>query len=104
MIHFRATDVKCVIYCILSARLQAEALVPQPAYGYHTTPAKSQRNNNTHRTRTIQPINYQDDARSNKHKINLIAIYYVLTSETCRALNKEIIKQVTSSWSLFVQN
>jgi len=27
----------------------------------------------------------------------------VLTSETCRALNKEIIKQVTSRWSLFTQ-
>jgi len=33
-----------------------EALVPQPAYGYHTTPAKPQRNNNTHRTRAIQPM------------------------------------------------
>ena len=27
----------------------------------------------------------------------------VLTSKTCWALNKEIIKQVTSSWSLFIQ-
>ena len=27
----------------------------------------------------------------------------VLTCETCRALNNEIIKQVTSSWSLFIQ-
>jgi len=27
----------------------------------------------------------------------------VLTSEACWALNKEIIKQVTSSWSLFTQ-
>jgi len=27
--------------------------VLQPAYGYHTTPAKPQRNINTHRTRTI---------------------------------------------------
>jgi len=27
----------------------------------------------------------------------------VLTSETCCALNNEIIKQVTSSWSLFIQ-
>ena len=26
-----------------------------------------------------------------------------LTSETCGALNNEIIKQVTSSWSLFIQ-
>ena len=28
----------------------------------------------------------------------------VLTSETCWALNNEIIKQVTSSWSLFIEN
>jgi len=27
----------------------------------------------------------------------------VLTSETCLALNNGIIKQVTSSWSLFIQ-
>jgi len=36
--------------------MQAEALVPQPAYGYHTTTAKPQRNTNTHRTRAIQPM------------------------------------------------
>ena len=28
----------------------------KPAYGYHTTPAKLQRNTNTHRTRAIQPM------------------------------------------------
>ena len=27
----------------------------------------------------------------------------VLTSETCRALNEEMKKQLTSSWSLFIQ-
>ena len=37
-------------------RDQLEALVPQPAYRYHTTPAKPQRNTNTHRTRAIQPM------------------------------------------------
>ena len=36
-------------------RVQAEAVF-QPASGYHTTPAKPQRNTNTHRTRTIQPM------------------------------------------------
>ena len=30
-------------------RMQVEALVPQPAYGYHITTAKPQRNTNTHR-------------------------------------------------------
>jgi len=28
----------------------------KPASGYHTTPAKPQRNTNTHRTRAIQPM------------------------------------------------
>jgi len=28
----------------------------QPVYGYHTTTAKPQCNNNTHRTRAIQPM------------------------------------------------
>jgi len=37
-------------------RMQVEALVLQPAYGYHTTTAKPQRNTNTHRTRAIQPM------------------------------------------------
>jgi len=40
-----------VVWC--GIRMQAEA-VPQPAYGYNTTPAKPQRNNSTHRTRAIQ--------------------------------------------------
>jgi len=35
---------------------EAEALVPQPPYGYHTTTAKAKRNTNTHRTRAIQPM------------------------------------------------
>ena len=33
--------------------VQAEALVPQPAYGYHTTIAIPQRNTNTHRNRSM---------------------------------------------------
>ena len=28
----------------------------KPASGYHTTPAKPQRNTNTHRTRAVKPI------------------------------------------------
>ena len=35
---------------------ETEALVPQPAYGYHTSPTKPQCNTNTHRTRAIQPM------------------------------------------------
>jgi len=60
----------------------------QPAYGYHITTAKPQRNTSTHRTRSISRKLLRMD---------------VLTSKTCGALNKEIIKQVTSSWSFFTQ-
>ena len=43
-----------MVWC--GIRMQAEALVLQPAYGYHTTTAKPQRNTNTHRARAIQPM------------------------------------------------
>ena len=36
------------LYCSGSVCVQAEALEPRPAYGYHTTTAKPQRNTNTH--------------------------------------------------------
>jgi len=39
-----------VVWC--GIRMQAE----QPASGYHTLPAKPQRNTNTHRTRAIKPM------------------------------------------------
>jgi len=48
------------LYCFgsmfVGIRTQAEALVLQLAYGYHTTTAKPQRNTTTHRTRAIQPM------------------------------------------------
>ena len=77
-------------------RMQAEALGLQPASGYHTTPAKPQRNTNTHRTRAIQLMKQQQISSK-------LLRMGVLTSETCWALNNEIIKQVTWSWSLFIQ-
>ena len=46
----------CSGVCVCGIRMQAEALVFQPVSGYHTIPAKPQRNNNTHRTRAIQPM------------------------------------------------
>jgi len=46
------------LYCSgsMCVGVQAEALVPEPAYGYHTTTAKPQRNTNKHQTRAIQPM------------------------------------------------
>jgi len=38
--------------------MQVEVL--QPAYVYHTTTAKPQRNTNTHRTRAIQPMKFHE--------------------------------------------
>ena len=53
-------DVTCFIISLFNAQhvsiLRSLRLVPQPAYGYHTTTAKPQRNTNTHRTRAIQPM------------------------------------------------
>ena len=75
-------------------RMQAEALVLQSAYGYHSQTTTqhqhiSNQSNTTHEiTQQIIPKLLRID---------------VLTSETCWALNNEIIKQVTSSWSLFIQ-
>ena len=45
-----------VLHCGLAGLIGWLALVLQPAYGYHTTPANPQRNTNTHRTRLIQPM------------------------------------------------
>jgi len=61
----------------------------QPASGYHTTPAKPQRN--SYQSNTTLEIS---------HKLLRMD---VLTSETCSVLNNEILKQVTCSWSLFIQ-
>jgi hypothetical protein len=74
--------------------MQAETLLP--ASGYHTTPAKPQRNTNTsYQSNTTHEITQQISRK--------LLRMDVLTFETCWALNKEINKQVTSSWSLFIQ-
>jgi len=59
VIIWDAPECVCVFYylgCTHGIQMQAEALMLQPAYGYHTTPAKPQRNTNTHRTRAIRPL------------------------------------------------
>jgi len=43
------------LYCSGSMWQRGNEAMSQPAYGYHTTTAKPQRNN-THRTRAIQPM------------------------------------------------
>jgi len=48
--------VALIWFDLCGIRMQAEALVPQPAYGYHTTTAIPQRNSNTDRTRSMQPM------------------------------------------------
>ena len=69
-------------------------VVLQPASGYHTSPAKPQRNTNT-QNNTTHEITQQISRK-------LLRVD-VLTSEIRWALNNEIKKQVTSSWSLFIQ-
>jgi len=56
-------------------RMQAEALLLQPASGYHTTPAKPQRNTNTaNQSNTTQEITQQISRK--------LLRMNVLTSET----------------------
>jgi len=71
----------------------SQGTVLQPESGYHTTPATPQRNSN--QSHTTHEITQQISRK--------LLRMVVLTSETCWALNNEIIKQVTSSWSIFIQ-
>ena len=52
-----------------------------------------------------QPLSLQNNtSRDITHQISRkLLTMEVLTSDTCWAVNNEIIKQVTSSWSLFIQ-
>ena len=78
-------------------RMQAEALL-QPACGYHTTPHQpNHKVTSTH----IEPEQY--NTWNNSTNKSQAPEDNVLTSETCWALNNEIIKQVTSSWCVFIQ-
>jgi len=65
----------------------------QPAYGYHTTTTQHQHTSN--QNNTTHAITHQISRK--------LLSMDVLTSETCWAVNNEIIKQVTSSWSIFIQ-
>jgi len=65
----------------------------KPAYGYHTTTMQHQHTSN--QNHTTHAITHQIS-----HKLLRMD---VLTSETCWPVNNEIIKQVTPSWSLFIQ-
>jgi hypothetical protein len=93
-------------------------LVLQSASGYHTTPVKPQRKTNTHcfslhkdttppqPNHTVTPTHIVPEQYNpwNKPTISRKLLKMdVLTFETCWAVNSEIIKQVTSSWSLFIQ-
>jgi len=87
--------VRCVLVlrCGLAGVVWYPDAVLQPSSGYHTTPAKPQRNSNQSNTthETTQQISRK------------LLKMDVLTSEISSALNNEIIKQVTSSWPLFIQ-
>jgi len=74
-------------------RMQVEALVHQPTYGYHTT----QPNHNVTPTHIEPDTTHEVTQRISRKLLRMD----VLTSERCWALNKGLIKQVTSSWSLF---
>ena len=70
-----------LVWC--GIRMQAEALL-QPASVYNIEPEQHNPWNNATISRKLLKMD-------------------VLTFETCWAVNNEIIKQVTSSWSIFIQ-
>ena len=71
--------------------------VLQPTPGYTITPAKPQ---HKHQHSSNENNTTLEITQQISHKLLRMD---VLTSETCWAVNNEIIKQVTSSWSLFIQ-
>ena len=82
--------------CSMQVVYRSEAVL-QPASGYHNTVRKPKRNTKTtNQSNTTHEITQQI---SRKH-----LTMDVLTSGKCSAVNNEIIKQVTSSWSLFIQH
>ena len=78
-------------------RMQAQAL---KCFSLHKDTTPPQPNHNVTPTH-IEPEQYNP---WNNTKISRKLLRMdVLTSETCWALNNEVIKQVTSSWSLFIE-
>jgi len=77
-------------------RMQAEAL---QCLSLHTDTTPPQPNHNVTPTHIEPNTTHEVTQRISRKLLRMD----VLTSETCWALNKEIIKQVTSSWSLFIQ-
>ena len=54
---------------------------------------------------TVTPTNIEPEQYNTRNKSTIsrkLLKMDVLTFETCRAVNNEIIKQVTSSWSIFI--
>jgi hypothetical protein len=95
-----------LVRCVLVLRCGSAGVVWCPYAGWgtasdciriphHTTPAEPRRNTNTYRTRAINTWNKSTISRK-------LLKMDVLTFETCWAVNSEIIKQVTSRWSLFI--
>ena len=88
-------DVTCFIISLFTAQH-----VSKQSFSLHndTTPPQP---NHTVTPTHIEPEQYNTWNKSTISR-NLLKMD-VLTFETCWALNKEIIKQVTSNWSIFIQ-
>jgi len=89
-----------LVRCVLVLRCFFAVVVwyPYVDWSLHTDTTPPQRNHNVTPTH-IEPEQYNPwNNSTNGRKLLRMD---VLTSETCWALNNEIIKQETSSWSLF---
>ena len=82
-------------------RLRHQCLLLKHYFNLHTDTTPPQPNYNVTPTH-IEPEQYNPWNNSQQIRRKLLRMD-VLTSETCWALNNEIIKHVTSNWSLFIQ-
>jgi len=97
-----------LVWCVFVLRCGLAVVVWYRYAGWgclslHTDTTPPQPNHNVTRTH-IEPEQYNPwNNSTTKSQAPENGWMDVLTSETCWALNNEIIMQVTSSWSLFIQ-
>jgi hypothetical protein len=91
------TLVRCVLVLRCGILMQAEAL---QCFSLHKDTTPPQPNH------TVTPTHIETEQYNTWNKSTIsrkLLKMDVLTFETCSAVNSEIIKQVTSSWSIFIQ-
>jgi len=96
-----------LVRCVLVFRCGLAVVVWYPSVGWGTSASPCIRIPQ-HHSQTTTKHQHTSNQNNITHEITQqisrkLLRMDVLTSETCWALNNEIIKQVTPSWSLFIQ-